>query len=78
MLPALALRKLLARAYDDLPCRLLLDNVWQRFTSLGSPGRASISSNELDRVSSISGTIEDFQTPQATVTTVLVLGATGK
>ena len=59
-------------------CRALLDSVWQRFTSLGSPGRVSISSNELDSVSNISGSVEDFETPQAAVTNILVLGATGK
>lgn len=62
----------------DGECRALLDNVWQRFTSLGAPGRVSISTDELERVSSIASNFGDFETPQAAVTDVLVLGATGR
>lgn len=52
--------------------------MWQRFTSLGAPGRASVYTEDLERVSSISSNFGDFETPQAAVTDVLVIGATGR
>lgn len=55
--------------------RALLDDVWTQFTKISSPVQ-SISLDEYDSVPDTSGSV--FETPQASSTTVLVAGATGR
>jgi hypothetical protein len=55
--------------------RQAFDDVWQQFTKLSSPTRSS--SFDLDDDFAFNGTAE-FTTPQASFTTVLVVGATGR
>lgn len=62
-------------------CRAVLESVWKRFSNLGSPGRSTYPTyprEQIDTISSGSGSSVDFETPQAAFTNVLVLGATGK
>lgn len=59
--------------------RALFDDVWQQFTKLGSP----VQSVNLDDEFATLATLDDlkggvFETPQASYTTVLVVGATGR
>ena len=58
-------------------CRAVLESVWKRFSNLNAPGRTTVSRETLDSYSG-SGSSVEFETPQAAVTNVLVIGATGK
>ena len=59
-------------------CRQLLENVWKKFVSLGAQGRVSVSQESLDMMDSGSQDGDDYVAPEASVTNVLVIGATGR
>ena len=57
------------------PRRQIFDDVWQQFTKLSGP----VGSSALDDVfNRMSAGKDEFETPQAAVTKVLVAGATGR
>jgi hypothetical protein len=65
-----------AWAHLLLSCRKLLDDVWRQFTKLSSPVTSSMTLDE--EFSSSAYEVGEFDTPQASDTTVLVTGATGR
>ena len=57
------------------PRRQIFDDVWQQFTKLSGP----VGSSALDDVfNRMAAGKDEFETPQAAVTKVLVAGATGR